>query len=367
MKFCSKCFQYNEIIQMIESNDNKGNCEIQDTHKNVFICDTEVDALLFEQIKRVLLDVVDLYTPVGKKIKKFPEDLKKTLWDALNDRWSIFNLNSYHIKSLLKKIFKDDSEFNQLMFEQKVVIPEENENYNNELIVQGDDWDLFVEDLKFYNRFHTDHLNLDNLKLFLVNAARTIIPEDYNLYRSRISNEKELSEDEMYGPPRGKSSPGRLNAPGIQLLYLATSEDTCIKEIRASFADHIYIGKFELLKDISVVDLTKFEESSLNSDNLLPYYFNRDSLIKIAEELSKPTNSSNSDIEYIPTQYISDYIKNIEDPEEKDTKMFDGILYNSTVHSGEFNLALFDEALVNCVSVNKREITSIDYEYAGKL
>ncbi|WP_276308804.1 RES family NAD+ phosphorylase [Gardnerella vaginalis] len=53
---------------------------------------------------------------------------------------------------------------------------------------------------------------------------------------------------------------------------------------------------------------------------------------RIAEEISKPIRNHNT-LDYIPTQYISDYIK---------SKGYDGIEYVSVVSDAVKNLAVFN-------------------------
>lgn len=365
MKFCSKCFNYNEIVEIIEFNGIKGNCDIQDSHSDVFVCDINEHPDRTDQVKRVLLDIIDLYSPLSSLPKNFPKCLTMKLSDALYEKWTLFSLNAVNIEFLLNQLFKNDTDFNQKMFNEKVGILKENEDYSDMLIVPTK-WESFVEDLKYNNRYHTNHLKLINLKKFLVNATKVIKPGDYPLYRCRISNNQMLDADNMSAPPKGKSKSGRLNANGIQMLYIATSKKTCIKEVRASFGDTIYIADIELKEQIRVVDLTKFEEISLNSEHLLLYYFNRDSLIKIAKELSRPTSGFLSSINYVPTQYVSDYIKSLVN-EKDNKKLFDGILYPSTMHEAGLNLAVFDPEKVNIKSVTSNYIKSVEYGLDKKL
>lgn len=94
MKFCSECFRYEEIIDIIESNENQGDC------------DTEADTQVLDQVKNILLEVVDLYTANSSLPSKFPDKLKLNLWEALEQKWSIFTLNSIDIKSILCSFFK---------------------------------------------------------------------------------------------------------------------------------------------------------------------------------------------------------------------------------------------------------------------
>src|SRR5690625_1948667 len=369
MKFCSECLQYSEIQNIIKSNDKKGDCDIQESHLNVNICDTESDLEILNSVKNTLLEIIDLYTVNSSLPDRFPEELKSSLSDALAYKWSIFSLNSVNIQNMLRILFENDEYFDHKMFDEKVAIIEEDDHQEEYLIVQDNNWEAFTKSLKYKNRFHTHHLHLDRLAIFIENSKKTINSTDSIYYRTRINNDKNkfLKKTEMSAPPADKSAPGRLNAEGISTLYMCTNFKTSIKEVRASFEDTIFIGEFKLKRSISVIDLTKFEDSSLFSDNdsenLLSYYFNRDTLKKIAEELSRPTNTHDSAINYIPTQYISDYIKSLASKNNADDRpLFDGILFESTMDTAGLNLALFDPDIARCIKVHKQKVNGIEYD-----
>lgn len=66
--------------------------------------------------------------------------------------------------------------------------------------------------------------------------------------------------------------------------------------------------------------------------NYTQYAINIEHLKRIAEEISKPIRNHNT-LDYIPTQYISDYIK---------SKGYDGIEYVSVMSDTGKNLAIFN-------------------------
>ena len=66
--------------------------------------------------------------------------------------------------------------------------------------------------------------------------------------------------------------------------------------------------------------------------NYTQYAINIEHLKRIAEEISKPIRNHNT-LDYIPTQYISDYIK---------SKGYDGIEYVSVMSDAGKNLAIFN-------------------------
>lgn len=73
----------------------------------------------------------------------------------------------------------------------------------------------------------------------------------------------------------------------------------------------------------------------------------------IAQEIAKPLRNDNT-LDYLPTQYISDYIR---------SKGYDGIEYGSTMRKQGFNLAVFDSNLFRCTSTKVYDIQSISYNY----
>ena len=72
----------------------------------------------------------------------------------------------------------------------------------------------------------------------------------------------------------------------------------------------------------------------------------------ISIDLSKPIRRYDSEIEYIPTQFICEYIRYISDA--------DGILFNSSLHNGGKNIVLFNQDKVECVKVDMYRVSEVD-------
>ncbi len=72
-----------------------------------------------------------------------------------------------------------------------------------------------------------------------------------------------------------------------------------------------------------------------------------------AIELSTPVDPDKSKIEYLPTQYISEYIK---------SRGFDGIMFNSAMGSG-FNIVLFNENKAEIKKIETFVLNNIIYDY----
>lgn len=160
----------------------------------------------------------------------------------------------------------------------------------------------------------------------------------------------------MGAPPANLASAGRANAEGISCLYLASDEKTTFYEIRAIAYDYVCVGRFELNKDIEIIDLSSLDKISpfISELECMEYAINVDILNKIAYDISRPMRRHDSKLDYLPTQYISDFIKK---------KKYAGIMYKSTLSETGYNLAIFDESIFTCIDTKVYEVESLSYDY----
>ena len=80
----------------------------------------------------------------------------------------------------------------------------------------------------------------------------------------------------------------------------------------------------------------------------LEYAINKEHLNKINDEMGKIMSRSDSTLDYVPTQYITDFVKSII---HNGVAEYAGIEYKSVMHSDGYNLALFDPDLFKCVDM----------------
>ena len=188
-----------------------------------------------------------------------------------------------------------------------------------------------------------------------------VIQKGTIFYRGRISSLSGITIENMGAPPHKNTSAGRANAAGIRCLYLANDVDTTLLEVRAEAFDVISVGKFELQEDIIVIDLKSIDKISPFIENLgyREHAINKDHLNKINKEMGKVSCRSDSDLDYVPTQYISDFVKSIEHNGKIE---YAGIEYNSTMSTFGSNLAIFYTDLFNCVEVETFKIRELSYQ-----
>lgn len=382
MKICFKCFKHPELISMIESLGQVGNCDFNQDHKNEFYCDLDISVeepksttaenkensmrnrQTVEDLKNILRQIIDIYVPSSELPPDFPHDKQDLLRHSLEKRWSLFNLEAEEIQKILVHLFNGDNDFNKLLLSQTVGVLEEMPDYrfeNDPYVIKNNEWSHFATSLKYVNRFHTDSLNLENFKYFLTFTEKTIPKESSKYFRARINNSDNIPLDKMAAPPIGTASAGRLNPQWITVLYLSDDRVATIQEVRATFNDTVYIAEFELARNIKVVDLRNLEDITMSGsvDNL-KYYLNRPFLVELRKEFVKAVNNDIKETEYLPLQYISEFIKSLRLDDSEDS-LFDGILYQSVANKEASNLVLFDEKLAIARRVDRRVVREINY------
>jgi len=356
MIFCTKCFNDSEIEGVIRGLSKKGKCETCG-YEDSFLYDTGINTTLTDYFD----SLISIYTPIDLLPENYPKSDLKLLKEELINTWDIFNgLSGAQAYDLITNICKDKYKELPQLFDGLIGIEEyQDKNYlEANSILRTNRWEDFVSDLKTKNRFHTNHINTKILEIFC-SYRRKSYKKGEIFYRGRISSET-YGVNEMGAPPSDKAAAGRANSFGISCLYLASDMETTIHEIRAGAFDCISIGKFVLQNDIIVVDLKSIDKISPFWTDLdcTQYAINKEVLRKINKEMAKPLRRNDSPLEYIPTQYISEFIKSIE---HNGIMEYSGIEYDSTVSQDGYNLAIFTPELFECVSVDTYKIEALNY------
>ena len=366
MIFCNECFNDVQIRSIIEGvnlkrNSPKGNCPICGKN-NVFLYDTDKE----KSLKDFFNDLIMIYTPQELLPPDYPNSEMHMLADELKNEWNIFSRsissrNIYDIvKALSINLYSDSSN----LFDTPVGVPEKYDDLYLEehSILRGHNWDEFVESIKHENRFHTQMINTEKLSTYL-SYLRKDYKKGKSIYRGRLCNgDKFFKPSEMGAPPKEYAKEGRANSNGISRLYLADCQKTCIHEIRSGAFDVVSIGKFVLKENISVIDFKQINNfSPFNGDfDFLEYLINKPVLHKIDEEMGRAVRSSDNHLDYIPTQYLCDFIKTLE---YELNKKFSGVEYSSTLNSEGYNLAIFYPDLFKCTNVKTYTVNGLHYDF----
>ncbi|SHO48963.1 RES family NAD+ phosphorylase [Anaerocolumna xylanovorans] len=357
MIFCEKCFKDSEIVPIIRNFGIVGECQICHS-KDVYIYNTEKN----EQLIPLFDDLISIYTPISLLPVAFPKSETRLLKDELLRNWEIFNnINESDIYKIITSVCKDKYIYNSELFDQPIGLRElyEEEYLMQHSLLTTNSWKDFVEALKTKNRFHTHYINLELLDKFC-SYIRKPYKKGTTFFRGRISTASGLSKNEMGAPPSDKATDGRANAAGISCLYLGESRETTIHEIRAGAYDFISIGEFVLKEDIIVVDLKRINRISpfIEGFDCREHAINKEHLNKINDEMGKALRRSDSILDYVPTQYIVDFIKSIR---HDDKYEYAAVEYNSVMNTNGYNLAVFYADLFECVNVETYKIDELHY------
>ena len=362
MIFCSECFQDPEIRSIIIKSGRAGSCRICGSRKG-FVYNTDVDTSLSGLFDSVL----SVYTAENNLPTDYPNDDLDFLGEKIKKDWDIFaDISTADITKILTILSPSMLEDYPELFTRKVGIPEKyDEDYlKHHSILRTRRWEDFVQAIKHKNRFHTNLIDTELLREYCMQITEIIPVDNRRFYRGRIAhNSKGYLPKEMGAPPIEKATAGRANSAGISRLYLADSRETTFHEIRAAEYDYVTIGTFKLLEPIKVVNLSRIGKSSpfLSGGEVdcTALVINREHLQKINQEIARTMRSGDSILDYIPTQYICDYVMSICD--DAGYPMFDGIRYKSVMHSSGSNLTIFYPNKFKCTSRRTYEVTKLQY------
>ncbi|PQP90939.1 RES domain-containing protein [Paenibacillus sp. AR247] len=350
MNCCEKCFTSQELKGIIKSLNKIDNCSFCGSNQ-VYVYDLLNDSGIDELFNGIL----SIFKPASELLPYgYSRYQLVSIKDEFEKRWNIFNGFDNHkihrfLVQLLSSKFSDKI---PLLDNQVGVLEWMNDKYLNEnSVLKGKTWGEFVDYIKHENRFHTNHVNYDVLKDYLLNITITLDVDTF--FRARISNSEELTPDKMGAPPKERATAGRANSEGISHLYLASDTATAVSEIRPSKSDSIYVGKFPLTTSIKVIDfrLLKNLDVFIFPDPVR-YAINLETFNKMNNAISKPVRSGDSKLDYLPTQFIVDFIKSLN---EIDGAGYEGIIFESTLSTSGYNLMLFNPTIVNCVRIEKTQ------------
>ncbi|MBY2952031.1 RES domain-containing protein [Rhizobium leguminosarum] len=223
-------------------------------------------------------------------------------------------------------------------------------------------WLFFRNEISLRSRYFSEHARRSLLEIFGDISKMRVWPndsvivtigpasEDRFLYRGRIAFseldiELFLKEpvSELGPPPAKFAKQGRMNAAGISVFYGAREPDTCIAEVRAPVGSHVVLGRFEIIREIRLLDLDRLTNVYTDISMFDPHFqqvSGRASFFKrLVAEISRPVMPRDEESEYLVTQAVSEFLASSVEPG------LDGIIFNSaqTDHEGR-NVVLFNHA-----------------------
>ncbi len=356
MNCCAQCFHSPQLQHLIDSTGIETSCDFcKVDNVNGLECESQ-------ELRDQFSAVLDLYIPDDSGVhlaERLLQDFPRTLFSSKDPG---------EVKKLLDAVFINDLEAYRPILENRVILRSEADpEYRDQISALAATWENFCEEIKSVNRFHLRNvLDLDKLGELLT-AMKVRLPAGTVFFRGRLSDSNGFPADQMGNPPSKFATAGRANPVGISYLYLAGDPETALFEIRAGLYDYATIGEFRLLEDIYVVDLKDIagqDPFALAETELLEEYMAfRPFLHRLGEELSTPNRRTDTELDYIPTQYLAEFIKSQKSETVDESQTFDGIGYGSSLNATGHNYAMFDATKFECVSAHIHEINHIQLSH----
>lgn len=329
---CESCFEDKELKGFILSQGKHGSCCFCGTDdKNII----EIDELL------------DFFNELLGNFETHPEGTG--LLSLIQGDWNLFRNSDIGTKFLNIVIDRLEISF----FNADVLV-----KYSQEILNNVNYWFILKDQLKWEKRYLidvnylTDELGWDGFF-----ESKFVVSQDDVLYRARLhhnTSDEKFSHEKMFCPPKEVSTAGRANPMGIPYLYLSDNEETILYEIRSTYLDEVSVGKFSvkngLEKDVIISDFT--ENSTIYHPNEVNKKIKSRLLKKhISRDLSQPLRRYDSELDYIPTQFICEFIKIYTGVE--------GLKFTSSLHNIGNNYVIFNQNLFDCFEVNKVKISKV--------
>lgn len=334
MKVCSDCISDKELKAFIQSLENKGDCDI---------CNTpEIEVTEIDELKDFFQELIDNFHP-----KPNGESLK----NKIQGNWSLFS-NHAAASQVLNYILP--------ILNTEINNSETEVDYTEDIIENISHWNKLKNEIKWEKRFLTNiaHLTEDLGWDGFFNTQYQLNSET-SLYRARVHHKSGLgakTTSEMGCPPKESVGSGRANPSGIPVLYLSDNLRTVIHEVRATYLDEVSVGTFKLKpipESIRIVDFT--EDTPIFQPERVKETIKAKLLReKISQDLSKPMRRYDSETEYIPTQFICEFIKVFTGAE--------GIRFQSSLDPRGKNLVIFESELMECDSVCLVKVSRVNME-----
>jgi len=169
-----------------------------------------------------------------------------------------------------------------------------------------------------------------------------------------------LSADRMK-PLRRNASEGRANPTGIPVLYLASTIQTAISEVRPWIGSEISAARFRTIRDLTAIDLSVQDgKSSLEYLSWSQLFTDTEPDAKTKEfavwcdidnAFSRPVSLDEDPSDYVPTQILSELFLN---------SGYDAIIYRSRFGENSYNIAVYDIEDAEIIECAPYEVSGIE-------
>ena len=280
----------------------------------------------------------------------------RSLVALLAEDWHLFDnprIDEPHAEELLADILNDGEIVRQSFAPIDLLVNETPQR-----------WDDLRDEMMHRNRWFLDEpIDLDRLARMLAwlgTLDDTIIEITDLWHRARLlSGDEPFTLGEMGAPPAHLAGHGRANPAGIPYLYLGSTATTAVSEVRPHTGERACVATFRV-PSIPAVDLRDPRKSASpflleNAEQIMALRSVLPLLERLGEELTKPVQPRSAAFEYVPSQYLCEFIKK---------QGFQGVIYRSSVSDG-VNLALFSPELASPVGTKVVGVDRVTVDISG--
>jgi hypothetical protein len=209
-------------------------------------------------------------------------------------------------------------------------------------------WRAFKRYVKHYARFFVlapdTQLSRDVLLRpigELLGTLKATLRKGERFWRARIirgSSACSVQDASAWGPaPLKKGGNSRMSPAGISYLYLGSSPELCVAEVRPCVGDVVGIWELEVTQQLRIVDFVSRPPRSCRQSIFDPNYdhdklWTNDFLRDLVRDLACPLRLEEQPIDYIPTQVLAEFLRSLG---------FLGMKYPSSQSDNGFNLVCF--------------------------
>ena len=185
------------------------------------------------------------------------------------------------------------------------------------------------------------------------------IPDDYEPMNLPVGFSPERMKPNSLVAREGRASPA-----GIPVLYLATTEEAAISEVRPWVGSKIAVAQFRVVRDLAIIDLTRGAddasfghltmaqltgEAPVSAEEKERLFW-----IDIDSSFSKPIAPEESGANYVPTQILAELFKHAG---------HDGIIYRSQFGESGKNAVIFNMDDADIINCGPYEVSGVEVKY----
>ncbi len=176
------------------------------------------------------------------------------------------------------------------------------------------------------------------------------------IYRARIKRGSlSYNHEQLTSPPLNNTRNSRMSPVGISFFYGGNDSSTCIHEIRPSVGEIVMVAEFEVIRELTILTFPQnigLSRSKYDPDYVYSYdEFFLPFLEHFISDISRPIRDTDSDVEYVPGQVFTEFIKTFNfdwaftnagsDKSENDPVFLNGLSFPSSLKIGGQNIVLF--------------------------